>query len=533
MKTPPMGPGLGAESRVAPAAATRLDFPLAPPPPLPGPSEPGRLSASRVQPMLCERCGTGYPADHRACPKDGQHLLDLSTVEDALIGQVLADTYTVIRAVGEGGMGRVYEARHARIGGKRFAVKVLHPEYAHIPEVLTRFQREAEAAATIENEHVGDVYDLGRASDGTSFIVAEFLEGRELADVVRERGVFEIEEALRLVRQICDALGAAHAIGIIHRDMKPENVFLVGDPARPTVKVIDFGISKVIDARGSALTKTGMIMGTPSYMTPEQARGDKVDHRVDVYAAGAILYELCTGHRPFDREEPLATVTAVLTEAPVKARQLNPALSVEVEQVIERAMAKAPESRYQSMAALDEALAQLEEQHKLLTAATSRASGERTTIHESVPPFSAEPLGRPLRRTIVGLAILGLASAVLGLVTFISGLLRATRAPDESLSVLEATVVVVGSLVIIVVPAVALGAAGSNAHWADTATTLSQSRVARGVLAGLAGYGAVSLFVRFFAAAVRLDAGIIAWPAWDLIAVTVGVVAAGYGALRT
>ena len=533
MKTPPMGPGPRAEARIAPAAATRLDFPLAPPPPLPSAPEPLRLSASRVQPMLCERCGTGYPADHRACPKDGQALLDLSTVEDGLIGQVLADTYTVIRAVGEGGMGRVYEARHARIGGKRFAVKVLHPEYAHIPEVITRFQREAEAAASIENSHVGDVYDLGRAADGTSFIVAEFLEGRELAEVVRERGVFEVAEALRIVRQICDALRAAHAIGIIHRDMKPENVFLVGDATQPTVKVIDFGISKVIDARGSALTKTGMIMGTPSYMTPEQARGDKVDHRVDVYATGAILYELCTGRRPFDREEPLATVTAVLSEEPIKARLLNPALPLALEQVIERAMSKSADARYQSMASLDDALELIEEQAKSMTS-SSRESGDRTTIQESFVPPSADggADGSTKRSLILGLAVLGLASTVLALVTLVGGLIRAIRPPGAELSITEAVALVILSLVAVGIAAGVLGVRHGSEPWADGTGALSESRVARGVLAGLVGYGAVALFTRFFAAAVRLDAGILAWPAWDLVGVLVGAIAAGYAGLR-
>ncbi len=536
MKTPPMGSGVTTDREPA-GVGTRLDFPLAPPPPLPSAPEPARVSAARVQPMLCERCGTGYPADYRACPKDGQLLLDLSTVLDALIGQVLADTYTLIRAVGEGGMGRVYEARHARIGGKRFAVKVLHPEYAHIPEVLTRFQREAEAAASIENPHVGDVYDLGRASDGSPFIVAEFLDGRELAEVVRERGIFDVAEALRLVRQICDALGAAHAINIIHRDMKPENVFLIGEPERPTVKVIDFGISKVVDARGSALTKTGMIMGTPSYMTPEQARGEKVDHRVDVYATGAILYELCTGRRPFDRDEPLATVTAVLSEEPVKATLLNPELPLALEQIIERAMSKAPEDRYQSMAAFDEDLARFEAEHLSRAPAVSSPSesGERTTLQESfAPPASTDAIDarQHVRSTILGLAVLGLASAVLSLVTLSGAVLRSTRDAEEALSIAEAATIVVGSLVLVIVVASILATRKRDAHWVLDVTHVAKSRVVRGVLGGLVGYGAIALFVRFFAAAVRLDAEIITWPAWDIVGVLVGAASASYAVLR-
>ncbi len=220
-------------------------------------------------------------------------------------------------------MGRVYEARHTRISSKRFAIKMLHPEFARQPQVISRFQREAEAAAAVHSPHVVSVFDVHRTAEGRPFLVTEFLEGKELADYLSEAGKMQTGPAVRIVRQICKALAAAHAKGVVHRDMKPENVFLTGDLATPAAKVIDFGISKVGDAPGAALTQTGMIMGTPSYMAPEQARGERVDHRADIYAVGAILYCALTGSRPFDRSDPTATLTAVLTEDPPRPRSLE------------------------------------------------------------------------------------------------------------------------------------------------------------------------------------------------------------------
>ncbi len=264
-----------------------------------------------------------YPGEFKVCPRDATELEEISgpAETDEMVGQTLASSYTIVRSIGEGGMGRVFEARHTRIPAKRFAVKMLHPEFTRQPEVLTRFQREAEAAATIDSPYVVDVYDVDRTADGRAFLVAEYLQGKEFANYLEEVGKMPVGAAVRVVRQVCKALTAAHAKGVVHRDMKPENVFLTGDPAQPIAKVIDFGISKLgDDAPGTALTKTGMIMGTPSYMAPEQARGERVDHRADIYAVGAILYCALTGQRPFDSGDPTATLTAVLYPRPASSR---------------------------------------------------------------------------------------------------------------------------------------------------------------------------------------------------------------------
>jgi serine/threonine-protein kinase len=280
------------------------------------------------------------------CPRDATPLDDAAEDQDALLGTVL------VRLIGEGGMARVYEARHVRLSKKRFAVKVLLPAHAQSNEVVVRFQREAEASSGIGHPNVVDVYDVHRTPEGLPYLVCEYLDGIDLATLLHRRGQIDVLLAVNIARQVCRALSAAHERGIVHRDMKPENVFLVGDPDLPVVKVIDFGISKVNEG-GASLTKTGMVMGTPGYMPPEQARGARVDHRADIYGVGAILYHTLTGRMPFDYEDVGEALSAVLTRDPPRPRSLAPHLSPALELVIERAMSKEPADRYSSMDELD------------------------------------------------------------------------------------------------------------------------------------------------------------------------------------
>src|ERR1700679_4028136 len=177
---------------------------------------------------VCPTCAVRYPAEFKVCPRDATELVEIQgeVEQDEMVGQTLASSYTIVKVLGEGGMGRVYEARHTRIGGKRFAVKMLHPEFTRQPDVLSRFQREAEAAATIDSPYVVDVYDVDRTADGRAFLVCEFLQGKEFANYLEETGKMPVGAAVRVVRQVCKALTAAHDKGVVHRDMKPENVFL-------------------------------------------------------------------------------------------------------------------------------------------------------------------------------------------------------------------------------------------------------------------------------------------------------------------
>src|SRR5690606_25260016 len=263
-------------------------------------------------------------------------------------------TYEIVRLIGEGGMGRVYEARHTRLPNKRYAVKLLHPELARQQDVMARFQREAEAASGLTHPNVVSVVDVDCTSDGTPYIVAELLEGQQLGEFLDQVGRLTPGRAVAVVRQICRALQVAHESGIVHRDMKPENVFLAGE--KQQVKVLDFGISKLADGN-SSLTKTGMVMGTPDYMPPEQAKGMHVDHRADIYAVGAILYRALTGRKPFDESDHMATLTAVLVQEPARPRSLNTDIPEGLEVVVQRAMAKDPAERYQSMAEFEADLA--------------------------------------------------------------------------------------------------------------------------------------------------------------------------------
>ncbi len=273
-----------------------------------------------------------------------------------LVGAVIAGRYKVSRRLGEGGMGVVYEAIDERLE-KRVALKVLRDDFAKRPDVVARFTQEAKSAARIKHENVLDVTDYGQTDDGSFFIAMELLTGTDLADVLQSDGVVALERGVEVAIQVCRALQAAHQKGIVHRDMKPENVFLVRtDDGRETVKIVDFGIAQMKDISGSSegsrkLTRTGMIFGTPEYMSPEQAAGKPVDQRVDVYASGVILYEMFTGRVPFMGDTFMGILTKHMFENPPPLKQANPAVNVpaEIEGIIFKALAKDPTQRYQSM----------------------------------------------------------------------------------------------------------------------------------------------------------------------------------------
>jgi tRNA A-37 threonylcarbamoyl transferase component Bud32 len=335
--------------------------------------------------------------------------------DDDLVGTVLCNTYVIEAVLGEGGMGRVYQARHTRIQRKAFAIKTLHPELLRRPDVVRRFQLEAEAAAAITNPHVIGVYDVDRTDDGRPFMVAELLDGCELGELLEERRTLPISMAVMIVRQVCDALTAAHACGVIHRDMKPENVFLTGDLSAPHVKVLDFGISRLDDSDSQGLTKTGSIMGTPAYMPPEQARGERVDARADVYAVGALLYRALTGRAPFERDDPSATLLAVLTTEPPRPRMLEPSLPEHLEAVIQRAMAREPEQRFASMIELRAALELYDK-----SARQERPASRVGLEDEARQVKDARPL-------FIVSAVACLVALVAGLLTAANGVVHAVR----------------------------------------------------------------------------------------------------------
>jgi len=255
---------------------------------------------------------------------------------DPLLGTTVAGRYKVIKLLGEGGMGQVYLAEHSAIE-KRMALKVLRAEYAHKGEIVTRFQQEAISASRIKHPNVLDVFDFGQLENGCFYLAMEFLEGNDLADELQRARQLTPARALPIAMQICRALSAAHAKGVVHRDMKPENVFLqrTGD-GEEIVKIVDFGIAQLKPSNEEAaaqsthrrLTRTGMIFGTPEYMAPEQALGQAVDARADLYALGVILFEMLAGVRPFEAESKVALLGMKVTSDPPALSAKNPDLQV-------------------------------------------------------------------------------------------------------------------------------------------------------------------------------------------------------------
>jgi len=279
---------------------------------------------------------------------------------DPLLGRVLSDRYRILRKVGEGGMGVVYQAEHAVIG-KKVALKVLFPELTRRADLVARFLQEARSASRIGHENVIDISDFGQSPDGLVYLAMEYLDGQDLGLLLKTAGPLRWERARPILMQIAKALRAAHDHGIIHRDMKPENIYLIQREGHPDfVKVLDFGIAKVVNVSddGPRLTQTGMIFGTPEYMSPEQAQGTTADHRTDVYAVGCIMYHVLTGTVPFHADTFMGILTKHMMEPVVPPRQRRPDLGIseEVEAIVLKAMEKDRDKRWPDMNAFYRAL---------------------------------------------------------------------------------------------------------------------------------------------------------------------------------
>ncbi|MBI4511870.1 MAG: serine/threonine protein kinase [Deltaproteobacteria bacterium] len=334
--------------------------------------------------------------------------------DDPIVGAKLVGRYEVTRKIGEGGMGAVYEARHLLIG-KRVAIKVLLDKYAQKADVVARLQQEARLASSIGHEHIVDITDFGETEDGRTFVVMEFLEGESLAHLLSREGPLAPARAVGIARQVAGALGAAHSKGIVHRDVKPENVFIIRRSERDFVKVVDFGISKAIrndqeEGGGSSprLTQTGMVLGTPLYMSPEQARGeDELDHRIDVYALGVILYEIITGEVPFQGTNYLNIISQVLSQEPKPPSRLRPDLgiSLALDAVILRAMAKSCDHRYQSMAELDADLGKLENGEEVRAISGHLSTGGRLGVGPQAGKKRAIAWGAGVSVVVLGVAL--------------------------------------------------------------------------------------------------------------------------------
>jgi serine/threonine protein kinase len=272
------------------------------------------------------------------------------------IGSEVDGRYKIVELIGEGGMGKVYLAEHVEIG-KRVALKVLHPSYSRMPDLVERFRREARAASKIGHPNIVDVTDSGSTPDGSVYFVMEYLEGVELGSIIEREGALDVARALRITGQICRALSAAHREGIIHRDLKPENIFLItrGGEA-DVVKVLDFGIAKTTEAeaaRERRLTSPGMAMGTPEYMAPEQAAGRPADARTDIYSLGAIMYEMVTGQPPYSGDNFMEILTKKATQDPPPPVSIRAELPAQVSDLVMASMSRSPDGRPQTMESLE------------------------------------------------------------------------------------------------------------------------------------------------------------------------------------
>ena len=270
------------------------------------------------------------------------------------LGRIFDRKYRLVRLIGEGGMGEVYEAEHTLID-RRVAVKVMHSEFTSSEEVVNRFFREAQAAGSIGHPNIIEIFDVGQEEDGTAFIVMELLKGHSLSSELKQGGAVAPARAVSIILQVLSALAASHEKGIIHRDLKPDNVFLaIDNRGRPEVKLLDFGIAKMqSEAEGdTGLTKTGTVLGTPNYMSPEAARGKGIDGRIDIWAAGVMLYEMLSGRLPFRGSSYNAVLSDILLETPPSVAKLAPHLSPALVQVVEKAMEKDRDQRYLTVAAM-------------------------------------------------------------------------------------------------------------------------------------------------------------------------------------
>jgi serine/threonine-protein kinase len=332
----------------------------------------------------CKLCGQRFTNDAAFCPFDGEPLElapEGSNLADPLIGKVIDGRYDVLESLGEGGMGTVYRVRHRALQ-RPLAMKVLRRDLAREKELGSRFIQEARTAATINHPNVVQITDFGNLPDGIPYFVMEFLDGEPLSAMVRHGGPLPAARAVRILVQIAAGVGAAHRAGIVHRDLKPDNVFVSHDPnGQDVVKLLDFGVAKVAGA--AKLTRTGMVFGSPHYMSPEQASGQPVDHRADIYALGVVMYELFTGHVPFEADTFMGVLTKHMFVAPEPfvakighSKELGA-----LEDITLRCLEKKPEDRY---ATAEDLIAEVEEVVQI-------GSGDQLDVRPSRIDFRSRP----------------------------------------------------------------------------------------------------------------------------------------------
>jgi serine/threonine protein kinase len=304
------------------------------------------LSTTAPQ-KTCPQCGSTYDMDQRFCPRDGSTLR--APPGSDLVGSILADRYHVIRRIGEGGMGQVYLAEHVKMKRKS-AVKVLHQGMVHDPDAISRFNREASNASQIQHPNVAAIYDFGETPEGLIYLAMEFVDGEPLTKIIERHGALTAARAADIGEQVASALEAAHDMGIIHRDLKPDNIMIArGRAGEDVAKVVDFGIAKAMEGDDQKVTKTGLAIGTPEYMSPEQLGGDQLDSRTDIYSLGLVTFNMLTGQLPFPSVVSREALIMRLTEKPRTLAEIRTDVQwpAELQTVMDKALANHPADRYQ------------------------------------------------------------------------------------------------------------------------------------------------------------------------------------------
>ena len=369
---------------------------------------------------ICPVCSTEYADDVKFCPNDGQTLRAAAPATD-LVGQVVADRYHVVKKLGEGGMGQVYLAEHVKMG-RRSAIKVMNPSLVHDSDAVARFNREASNASRINHPNVCAIYDFGETPDGLIYLAMEFIEGEPLTDLLEREGALPLARAAEIFRQTADALQAAHDLSIVHRDLKPDNIMLTrrkggGD----TVKVVDFGIAKAVggDQSGQKVTKTGLVIGTPEFMSPEQLSGDTLDGRSDLYSLALVLYRMLTGKLPFEATTVQETMIKRLTDEPMKLADARPDLAFPggLQPILDTALARTPADRYQSVARFAADIGAITGRPGTGSVPDTRGDTEAKT--QLLDPSAATPTtrisarqaapGAPRKRSLIPAAVLAVA----------------------------------------------------------------------------------------------------------------------------
>ena len=308
----------------------------------------------------CTTCGAEWPDETKFCPSDGTTLRS-AQAGASLVGSILADRYHIIEKLGEGGMGAVYLGEHVKMG-RRSAIKVMTQALSQDADAIARFNREAANAARINHPNVCGIYDFGETSDGTIFLAMELIEGESLTDLLKREAPLGVHRATALLRQTADALQAAHDLGIVHRDLKPDNIMIArARDDSDLVKVVDFGIAKAMGGEeGQKVTRTGLVVGTPEYMSPEQLSGDVLDGRSDVYSLALVFFRILTGSLPFQADSAQEVMIKRLTDEPTKLEDALPGREFppRLQQVMDHALERMPADRFESADAFAQAVIQ-------------------------------------------------------------------------------------------------------------------------------------------------------------------------------